>query len=86
MKFIEKLRNLSEPKKIAIFFTVMGAAALVVGFVGMRFIVHDLSKAKDSLESAQMPNINLNLPDIEFPDVNLENVSESNQEIITTPN
>lgn len=59
MTFIEKLRALSEPKKIAIFFVVMGISALICGFVGVRLIVHDLSKIKNFPTMADLPTIDL---------------------------
>lgn len=59
IKFIEKLRNLPENKKIIIFFVVMGMAALVAGFVVVRFMMHDFSKIKDLGKSVQLPAIEL---------------------------
>ncbi len=59
IRFLEKLRTLPESKKIMIFFVVMGIAALVAGFVGMRFIMADFNRGKDSIKSVEFPKIDL---------------------------
>lgn len=59
MKFLEKLRALPENRKIIIFFVVMGIAALIAGFVGMRLMVDDLVKLKDLGKTVQLPAIEI---------------------------
>ena len=56
---VAKLRTLPESKKVIIFFAVMGIAALVAGFVGVRVMMHDFSKIKDLGKSVQLPAIEI---------------------------
>lgn len=76
MTFLEKLRNLSETKKIIIFFTVMGVCAFIGGFIFVR-------SANKTIQSVSQNSAPLSLPSIEFPDINMGNVSESDQPVLT---
>ncbi len=71
-KFLEKLRSLPESQKIVIFVIVMGIASLIVGFIGMRFIMRDFARIKDVGK-------NMQLPAIELPD-ELKNLGTKNDQ------
>ncbi len=55
--FLEKLRSLPDRQKIIIFFVIMGVAALIAGFVGMRLVIHDFSKLKNVGIPVPLPNV-----------------------------
>ena len=91
--FISELQKLSEEKKKIIFFTVVIASALILGFFGVISTKNNMAKISKSLKSINFPRVdmydaNLHVPDIRIDEIEnmLSAISGGDQEIFQNQN
>jgi len=78
MNFLEKLRNLSDTKKIIIFIVVMVFAAAGLGMVWIFSVARTVTDLRQAPPQISLPKIDF--PEITLPDMGTD-VSGSNQPI-----
>ncbi len=81
-EYIKKLQDLPESKKKIIFFTIIAVAALIMTLLEVKFTGDSLSKIGNSLQSINLPKINI--PDNQA-NVSNDNAIAINSSPISTP-
>lgn len=83
-EFIKKLRNLSETKKIIIIFVVVAMVAPVMGYLWFRSASYHISKVGESVNSLDLPNIDLPNLDNMLPDAEQTQTIDSSVKNVST--